>query len=111
LELCQLSRFLAGQERNQSFKFGCRLVRVVSLSDHQIFKFPDCFVVIYISLLMKVWRGMVSIASSLLRLRGRNQSDSGFGGEQKESECLLQIQADGGVGMTEIADGDVLPDV
>ena len=111
LELCELSRFLSGQERNQSFEFGCRLVRMVSLSDHQMFKFPDCLVVIQISLLMNAWRGMVSIASSLLRLRGRNQRDSGLGGEQEESECLLQVQADRGIVVAEVADGDVLPDV
>jgi hypothetical protein len=56
LELCELSRFLTGQERNQSFKFSCRLVGVVSLSEHQMFKLPDCLIVIHISSFMKVWR-------------------------------------------------------
>jgi hypothetical protein len=32
---------------------------------------------------------MVSIASSLLRFRGRKHRDGGLGREQKESECLL----------------------
>jgi len=41
LQLCELSRFLSGQERNQSFKFSCSLLRVVGLFDHQMFKFPD----------------------------------------------------------------------
>ena len=50
LELCELSRFLIGEERNQSFKFGCRLVRLISPSEHQMFKFPDCLIVIHISL-------------------------------------------------------------
>ncbi len=82
-----------------------------ALFQHQVFRFPDCLVVMHISLLMKVWRGMASIASSLLCLRGRNQRDGGLGGEQEESECLLQIQVDSGVSVAEIADGDVLPDV
>lgn len=47
LELCELSRFLTGQEQNQSFKFGCHLVRMVSLSEHQMFKFPNYLVVIH----------------------------------------------------------------
>jgi hypothetical protein len=28
------------QERNQSLKFSCRVVRVIGLSSHQTFKFP-----------------------------------------------------------------------
>src|SRR4029077_2959040 len=52
-----------------------------------------------------------SIASSLLRVRRRNQSDSSLGGKQKESECLLQIQADSGIVVAEVADGNVLADV
>src|SRR6202035_4548189 len=40
--------------RNQSFKFGCRLVGVVSLSEHQMFKFPDCLIVIHISFFQDV---------------------------------------------------------
>lgn len=48
LELCELPGFLTGQEQNQSFKFGCRLVGVVSLSQHQMFKLTDCFIVIHI---------------------------------------------------------------
>jgi hypothetical protein len=54
LELCELSGFLTGQERNQSFKLGCRLVGAISLSEHQMFKFPDCLIVIHILLLIKV---------------------------------------------------------
>ena len=119
--MCELSRFLTGQERNQSFKFGCRLMGVVSLSEHQMFKFPDCFVVIHISLFHEsVARnekcGFAESdgphrALSLLRLRGRNQRDGGLGGEQEESECLLQVQTDRGIVVVEVADGDVLPDV
>jgi len=52
-----------------------------------------------------------SHASRLPRLRGRNQCDGSFGGEQKKSECLLQVQADRGIGVAEITDGDVLTDV
>jgi len=40
-----------------------------------------------------------------------HQSDSGLGREQKESECLLQVQTDRGIVVVEVADGDVLPDV
>src|ERR1700729_2202244 len=47
----------------------------------------------------------------LLRLRGRNQRDGSFGSEQKESECLLQVQGDSGIGGSEIADGNILADV
>src|ERR1700722_11659278 len=47
----------------------------------------------------------------LLRLRGRNQRDGSFGSEQKESECLLQVQGDSGIGVAEIADGNILADV
>lgn len=50
LELCQLSRFLTGEERNQSFKLDCCLVGVVSFFEHQMFKFPDCLIMIHISL-------------------------------------------------------------
>jgi len=52
-----------------------------------------------------------SLASSLLNLRGRSQRDGSLGGEQKERECLLQVQADGGIGVAEITDGNVLTDV
>src|SRR6202051_1745421 len=50
-------------------------------------------------------------ASSLLRLRWRNQRDGGLGGEQEESECLLQVQTDRGIVVVEVPDGDVLADV
>jgi hypothetical protein len=40
---------------------------------------------------------MVSIVSNLLRFGGRNQRDGGLGGEQEESECLLQVQTDRGI--------------
>src|SRR6267378_3141368 len=52
-----------------------------------------------------------SRASSRLCVCGRSQGDGSLGGEQEESERLLQIQADGGIGMAEITDGDVLSDV
>src|SRR5580693_86682 len=52
-----------------------------------------------------------SLASSLLRLRGRNQRYGGLAGQQEERERLLQIQADGSISMAEITDGDVLADV
>jgi hypothetical protein len=41
LQLCELSRFFTGQERNQSFKSSCRFVRMVGLFQHQMFEFPD----------------------------------------------------------------------
>jgi hypothetical protein len=40
LQLCELSRFLARQERNQSLKLNCRFARVVGLFQHQMFEFP-----------------------------------------------------------------------
>src|ERR1700733_1150713 len=46
-----------------------------------------------------------------LRLRGRNERDGSFGGKQKESKCLLQVQANDGIRVAEIADGDVLSNV
>ena len=48
LELRELSRPLTGHEWNQSFKFDCRLMRVVGLFEHQMFKFPNCLIVIHI---------------------------------------------------------------
>src|ERR1700730_8938582 len=56
-------------------------------------------------------RALDARASSLPGLRGRSQSHGGLAGEQEESEGLLQIQANRGIGMVEIADGDVLADV
>jgi len=50
LELRKLPRFLIGKVRNQSLKFGCRLIGLVSLFEHQMFKFPDCLIVIHVSL-------------------------------------------------------------
>ena len=47
LELCELPGFLTGQEQNQSFKLGCRLLRVVSLFNQQTFKSPHCLIVIH----------------------------------------------------------------
>src|ERR1700739_4246380 len=54
-----------------------------------------------------------AVASDFLRLRRgrRRQRDDGFGGEQKEGEGLLQIEAHDAVGMTQIADRDVLADM
>src|ERR1700720_974146 len=54
--MCELSRFFTGQERNQSFKFRCRLVRVVAFFDHQMFKFPDCLIVIHRTSSRKIHR-------------------------------------------------------
>jgi hypothetical protein len=50
-------------------------------------------------------------ASGLIRLRGRNQRDRGLGGEWEKRELLLQVQADCGIVVAEVADGDVLADV
>ena len=41
----------------------------------------------------------------------RRQRDRGFGGEEQEGKCLLQIQSDDGIGVAGIADGDILADV
>jgi hypothetical protein len=40
LQICELLGLLR-QEQNQSLKLGRRLMRVVSLTYHQTFKFPD----------------------------------------------------------------------
>src|SRR5262245_31298096 len=45
------------------------------------------------------------------RLRGRRHRHGGLRGEQEKRDRFLQVQADGCIGMTEIADGDVLADV
>jgi hypothetical protein len=47
-----LARFLIGEKRDQSFKLSCRLVRLVSLFQHQLLKFPECLIVIHVSLLL-----------------------------------------------------------
>src|SRR5580658_11171147 len=52
-----------------------------------------------------------SLASTLLRFRRRNQRDRSLRGQQQESERLLQIQADRGIGVAKITDGDILPNV
>ena len=52
---------------------------------HGVFSFTKK----YSELDQRASRGMVSIASSLLRLRGGNQRDSSLGGEQEEGQCLL----------------------
>jgi hypothetical protein len=49
LKLGELSRFLIREERNQRFKFGCRLVRMFSLSDQQMVEFPESLIVIHTS--------------------------------------------------------------
>src|SRR5882762_463162 len=63
----------------------------------------------------EVWRFGVpltaGLASSLVSLRGRSQGHGGLAREQEESERLLQVQADGGIGVAEITDGDVLANV
>jgi hypothetical protein len=41
---------------------------------------------------------------------GRRQRDGGLAGEQKERERLLQVKADGGIGVAGIAARDVLAD-
>ena len=53
----------------------------------------------------------VYCVSGRLRLGRRRERDGRLGGEQEECERLLQVEADGGIGVTEIADGDVLTDV
>lgn len=54
LDLCELPGFLVGEVRNQSFEFGRRRVSLVGFFQHQMFKFPDCLIVIHIAFLMKV---------------------------------------------------------
>jgi hypothetical protein len=53
----------------------------------------------------------LSLPSGSLFLRGRSQRDGGFAGEHQKSERLLQIQADSGIGVAEVTDGDVLAEV
>ena len=53
----------------------------------------------------------ISLASGRLCRRGRSQRDGGLVREQQESERLLQIQSDGGIGVAEITYGDILTDV
>jgi len=65
LDLCELTRFLTGKKRNQSFKFGCCLLGAVSLSEHQVFKFPDCLIVIHISLFRKSVARTANVTSRL----------------------------------------------
>jgi hypothetical protein len=50
-------------------------------------------------------------ASPLLPRRGRSQCDGCFGGEQQEGKGLLQVEADQGVGVAEIADRSILANV
>ena len=40
LQLRELARFLARQQRNQSLKLNCRFACVVGLLQHQMFEFP-----------------------------------------------------------------------
>ena len=40
LQLCELSRFLAGQQRNPGFKFSCRLVSLVACFNISCSNFP-----------------------------------------------------------------------
>src|SRR5262245_24416220 len=51
------------------------------------------------------------LSSGLWSLAGRHQGDGGLGGEQEERERLLKVQADDLVGVTGIADRNVLADV
>ncbi len=60
--------------------------------------------------LFSAW-GSADLGSNLLPFRQRIQGDGGLAGEQEESKRFLQIQADSGVGMAEITDGNILPDV
>src|SRR5258705_13779650 len=46
-----------------------------------------------------------------LRLRRWRQRDRGLAGDQKKCERLLQVEAHGGVGVAQIADGDILADM
>src|SRR5579863_7292869 len=50
LEPSELLSFFLGQERNQTFKLDRRLAGLVSPFEHQMFKFPDCLIVIHGSL-------------------------------------------------------------
>src|ERR1700756_3710409 len=49
--------------------------------------------------------------SVLLTFRWRSHCDGRFSGEQQEGKRLLQVQADSGVGVVGIADGDILANV
>jgi len=47
LQLCELSRVLSCQDRHQGLEFRRYLACVIGLFQHQMFKFPDCLVVIH----------------------------------------------------------------
>ena len=47
LQLCELSRVLRGQDRRQGFQFLRYFAGVIGFFQHQMFKFPDCLVVIH----------------------------------------------------------------
>src|SRR5438132_10488195 len=46
-----------------------------------------------------------------LRRRCRRQRYRGLGGKQQKGERLLQVEADGGIGVAEIADREILADM
>jgi len=52
-----------------------------------------------------------SLASDRLRVCRSTQCHGSLTAEQEESERLLQVQADGGFGVAEIPDGDILANV
>ena len=52
-----------------------------------------------------------SCRSGRLRFRGRSQRHGGLRGEQQEREGLLKIQPHSGIGVAQVANRDVLPDV
>src|SRR5271167_3662302 len=61
--------------------------------------------------LMSSSRPRIPCVSVLLRLHRRSQRDGCLSREHQKSERLLQIQADRGIGMHQIANGDVLADM
>ena len=47
VQLCELSRVVSCQDRHQGLEFRRYLACVIGLFQHQMFKFPDCLVVIH----------------------------------------------------------------
>jgi hypothetical protein len=47
LQLSELSRVLSRQDRHQGLQFRRYFAGVIGLFQHQMFKFPDCLVVIH----------------------------------------------------------------
>src|SRR5271170_4304118 len=55
------------------------------------------------------FRGNRLASASLLRCGG--EGDGGLGGQQEKGEALLQIEANDGVGVAQIADREILADM